>query len=157
MTTRTIAHFRLLHKLGEGGMGQVWLADDLRLGRRVALKLLSDLTSADGRQKKALLQEARAAAGLTHPNICVIYEAAESPDGVPFISMEPIEGRALKEEIERAPLPTNDVTAIGAQIAEALAAAHQKGIIHRDVKPGNVFITSDGRVKAEFSGTIVRK
>lgn len=147
MTARTIAHFQLLRKLGEGGMGQVWLADDLRLARRVALKLLPDLSSDDGRKKRALLQEARAAAGLTHPNVCVIYEAAESPDGIPFISMEPIEGHSLKEIIGGPRLPIRSIISIGAQIANALAAAHEKHIVHRDMKPGNVVITEDGRVK----------
>jgi TolB-like protein/tetratricopeptide (TPR) repeat protein len=147
MTSETVAHFRLLQKLGEGGMGQVWLADDLRLARRVALKLLPDVIAADDRKKKAMLQEARAAAGLTHPNICVIYEASESAEGVPYISMEPIDGVSLRDHIGRDPVPLPELLSIGAQIADALAAAHEKSIIHRDVKPGNVIVTADRRVK----------
>jgi eukaryotic-like serine/threonine-protein kinase len=147
MTTETVAHFRLVRKLGQGGMGQVWLADDLRLGRRVALKLLPDVVAADDRKKKSLLQEARAAAGLTHPNICVIYEASESAEGVPYISMEPIEGISLRDHIGRDPLPLSELLSIGAQMSDALAAAHQKSIIHRDVKPGNVIVTAEHRVK----------
>src|SRR5688572_5442613 len=147
MSTEAIAHFRLVRKLGQGGMGQVWLAEDLRLSRQVALKVLPEFSSENDRQRKALLQEARTAAGLMHPNICVIYEAAESPEGIPYISMERIEGQSLKDKIGSSPLPTSRIVAIGAQIADALSAAHQKGIIHRDVKPGNVIITPDDRVK----------
>ncbi|HUF31161.1 MAG TPA: protein kinase [Gemmatimonadaceae bacterium] len=147
MPAETIAHFRFVRKLGEGGMGQVWLADDLRLSRRVALKLLPELTVGDDRTKRRLLQEARAAAGLMHPNVCVIYEAGESQDGIPYISMEAVEGQTLRDRIARGRPAIAEATSIGAQMAEALAAAHAKGIIHRDIKPGNVMIAAGDQVK----------
>jgi len=134
----TVSHYRIEERLGAGGMGVVYRASDMRLQRQVALKFLPEALSRD--------REARAAALLNHPNICTIHEIGEH-EGRPFIGMELLEGRTLKQRIAEGPLGANEVIDIGSQVADALAAAHAKGIIHRDVKPGNIFITTRGVVK----------
>jgi TolB-like protein/Tfp pilus assembly protein PilF/predicted Ser/Thr protein kinase len=144
MIGKTVAHYRILAKLGEGGMGVVYKAEDLSLGRLVALKFLPPDSMAAGVERTRLVHEARAAAALLHPNICPVYEIAES-EGRTFIAMACIEGQSLKDRIAGQPLPFDEALTIVCQIGEALAAAHEKGIVHRDVKPANVMLTSEGR------------
>ena len=144
MIGRTISHYRILAKLGEGGMGVVYKAEDLTLGRTVALKFLPPDSVAREEDRARLVHEARAAAALLHPNICPIHEIAEA-EGRTFISMAHIEGRSLKDRIAEGPLPLDEALSIARQIGDALAAAHAKGIIHRDIKPANVMLTAEGR------------
>jgi len=139
-----ISHYKILEKLGEGGMGVVYKAEDLTLGRTVALKFLPPDAIARKEDRARLVHEARAAAALLHPNICPIHEIAES-EGRTFIAMAHIEGRNLKDRIADGPLPLDEALSIARQIGGALASAHAKGIIHRDVKPANVMLTSEGR------------
>jgi TolB-like protein/predicted Ser/Thr protein kinase len=144
MIGRTISHYKILSKLGEGGMGVVYKAEDLTLGRTVALKFLPPDSVAIEDDRARLVHEARAAAALLHPNICPVYEIAEA-EGRIFIAMACIEGRSLKDRIAEGPLPLSEALSIARQIGEAVAAAHAKGIIHRDIKPGNVMVFPDGR------------
>ena len=142
----TFGRYQILSLLGAGGMGEVFLAHDTRLHRRVALKLLPVAGSLDPQQLARFVQEARAASALTHPNIAVVYNADEC-DGHHFIAMEHVEGRSLAEHVRGGQLSARDIISIGGQIAEALQAAHAVGIIHRDVKPANVMITPGAQVK----------
>ena len=145
-TADTISHYRLISRLGAGGMGEVHLADDLQLGRKVAIKLLPPELVADERARKRLIREARAAATLDHPNICGIYEVGES-DGRSFIVMQYIEGETLAVRIKRRPLGLAESLDVARQIVDALAEAHDHGIVHRDIKPQNIMLTSRGQVK----------
>ncbi|HET6341255.1 MAG TPA: protein kinase, partial [Gemmatimonadota bacterium] len=145
-TGQTVGHYEILEPIGAGGMGTVYRAHDTRLDRDVALKFLPPHLTYSGAQVR-LLVEARAAATLEHPNICTVYEIGESQDGRPFIAMALCQGRTLKERLAHGPLPLKEAIAIAAQIARGLAAAHARGIVHRDVKPGNVVLTVDGTVK----------
>jgi eukaryotic-like serine/threonine-protein kinase len=142
----TISHYRILKKLGAGGMGEVYLARDSRLGREVAIKLLPHSFAADPVRLRRFEQEARAAAALNHPSIAHIYEIGEA-QGVNFIALEYVEGVSLHEKIDSRPLPVAEIIQIGAQIADALDEAHSQGIVHRDIKSGNVMLTKRGRVK----------
>ena len=144
MIGRTISHYKIVGKLGEGGMGVVYKAEDLTLGRTVALKFLplDAVTTEDDRAR--FVHEARAAAALLHPNICPVYEISES-EGQTFIAMAHIEGQSLKDRLDAGPLPLDEALTIARQIGDALAAAHAKGIIHRDIKPANVMLASEGR------------
>jgi len=147
MIGTTISHYRILEKLGEGGMGVVYKAEDTKLGRAVALKFLPPELTRDNEAKKRFAQEARAASALDHPNICNIHEIDETNDGQMFIVMACYEGESLKAKIERGPLKLDVILDIAVQIAQGLAKAHEQRIIHRDIKPANVLITKDGLVK----------
>jgi serine/threonine protein kinase len=142
----TVSHYRITGRLGVGGMGIVYDAEDERLPRRVALKFLSDELVGNPDAIRRFRREAHTLARLNHPNICTIYEI-EDHDGKPFIAMERLEGVNLKTYIARKTLETREVLEIAAQIAEALDAAHGAGIVHRDIKPGNIFVGPNGQVK----------
>ena len=142
---QTISHYRVLKKLGGGGMGEVYEAEDSRLGRHVAIKFLPKNLGGE-RALQRFEREARAASYLNHPSICTIYEVEEH-NGQPVIVMELLEGESLKERIRRGPVPTDELLDLGIQISDALEAAHAKGIIHRDIKPGNIFIVGSERAK----------
>jgi tetratricopeptide (TPR) repeat protein len=146
MIGSTISHYKILDKLGEGGMGVVYLAEDTRLARRVALKLLPPGFAHSAQARARFLHEARTAASLNHPNICTVYEVDEI-DGQILLGMEHIEGECLTDRIARGPMKIREVAAAGIAIADGLSAAHRAGIVHRDIKPGNVMVASDGRVK----------
>lgn len=147
MIGRTISHYKIVEKIGEGGMGAVYKAEDLRLNRFVALKFLSAQLGTEPEQRQRFIHEAKAASALEHPNICTIHEIDETPDGQMFISMAYLEGQTLKARIEGGPLPVRDAVDLAVQIARGLAKAHGQGIFHRDIKPANVIVTSDGVAK----------
>jgi len=146
MPDRTLSHYELLEEIGKGGMGVVYKARDTRLDRFVAIKLLPPEKMSDPDRKRRFVQEAKAASGLNHPNIVTIHEI-DTLDGVDFMVMEYVEGAPLDRLIPAKGLPISETLAYAVQIADALAAAHTAGIVHRDIKPGNIVVTPGGRVK----------
>ena len=144
---RTISHYRILDRLGGGGMGVVYKAEDLRLKRTVALKFLPPELTRDANAKRRFVREAQAASALDHPNICSIHEIDETPDGQLFICMACYDGETLDKKVERGPLAAEEAMRVVGKVAEGLAKAHGSGIIHRDIKPANIMVTGDGEVK----------
>src|SRR4051794_7246706 len=155
MKDRVISHYRVHDVIGRGGMGVVYEAEDLRLGRRVALKFLPDELAADEKSRERLKYEARAASALNHPNICTIYEVEEDGQHV-FIAMELLRGSTLDAKIDGRPLPFERVLKLAGDVSEALAVAHANGFVHRDLKPSNIFVTTDGIAKVMDFGLAKR-
>ena len=146
MIGQTISHYRILGKLGGGGMGVVYEAEDTRLGRHVAIKFLPDNLSGDSKAMERFEREARAASLLNHPSICTIFEV-EDYNGHPFIVMEKLEGESLKQRIRGKPMDVDELLDVALHVADALSVSHAKGIIHRDIKPANIFLTTSGQTK----------
>jgi len=143
----TVSHYRIVSEIGAGGMGVVYKAEDLRLGRFVALKFLPPQLMRDADAKRRLFAEARAASALDHANVCTIYDVEELPDGRAFLAMAYCDGESLKARLERGPMPASEAVRLALQVARGLARAHQAGITHRDVKPGNIMVMRDGQAK----------
>jgi len=157
MISSTVGHYRIAEKIGEGGMGEVYRAEDLRLHRTVALKFLPTQLQEDEVARKRFLREARSAAALEHPYICNIKEVNRTGDGRDFIVMEYVEGQTLRERLERGgPLPLDETLRISSEIAEALQAAHARGLVHRDLKPDNIMLTPQGHAKVMDFGLAKR-
>src|SRR5437867_13387739 len=147
MSELVISHYRIVRRLGVGSMGEVFLAEDTELERSVAIKVMSAELAKDPTQQKRFRTEAKAASALIHPNICVIHEVGETEDGRPFLAMEYVEGQTLDVVMQQRRLKIREILAIGAQLADALDAAHSRGIVHRDIKPANIMLDKRGRAK----------
>ena len=147
MIGKTIERFRVVRRLGAGGMGEVFLAEDTELERSVALKVMSAELASDPNQRKRFRTEAKAISGLSHPNICVVHEVGETDDGRPFLAMEYVEGKTLDVIMQQRRLKLGEIIGLGIESAEALSAAHTRNIVHRDIKPGNIMLDRRGRVK----------
>lgn len=147
----TMSHFRILEKLGAGGMGEVYRAEDTNLNRQVAIKVLPDIFAGDPERMTRFQREAKLLAALNHPNIAAIH-GLEEAGGKRFLVPELVEGETLAQRIAKGPLPVDEALDVCRQIAEGLEAAHEKGIIHRDLKPANVKVTPEGKVKCWISG-----
>src|SRR5687767_320019 len=147
MIGQTVSHYRILDKLGEGGMGVVYVAEDTHLGRQVAIKFLLSSTSDTHHFKARFLREARAVSQVSHPHIAMIYDYGETEEGFPFIVMERVQGKPLNELLYAGELTLPRAIEIIEQVADALGEAHAQGIVHRDIKPSNVFINERGQVK----------
>ena len=143
----TIAHYTILRPLGAGGMGEVFLAEDRRLGRKVALKLVPAAWAEDRKRRQRFVTEARAASALNHPNVCIIHEVGETADGRPYLTMEFLEGATLDRRVRVRPFTVTEVVEVAIQVADALDAAFARGVVHRDLKPGNISISDRGLVK----------
>jgi tetratricopeptide (TPR) repeat protein/predicted Ser/Thr protein kinase len=163
MIGRTVGHYRILERLGGGGMGVVYKAEDTALDRMVALKFLPDDLTRDDEARQRFVIEAKAAAKIEHPNICTVHEIAESEEGQTFIAMQYVEGESLARRIARGPLPARDAVTIAIEVARGLAAAHRVGIVHRDIKPANIMLTTENDVKivdfgvAKLSGLTITR
>ena len=147
MIGQKISHYKILEKLGEGGMGIIYKAEDIKLKRTVALKVLPESFTKDEESRRRFIYEAQHASSLQHHNICTIHEIDETEDGKYFIAMDYYEGETLKSKISREQLSIDEIVDIITQIAEGLRKAHEKGIIHRDIKPANIFLTKEGVIK----------
>jgi len=147
MIGKTVSHYRVVERVGSGGMGDVYRAVDEALDRRVALKFLRPSSNADAEARKRFLREARSASSLDHPNICTVYEVGETPEGLLFIAMAYYGGRSLAEKLREGPMEIGEALDIAIQAARGLAKAHENGILHRDIKPANLVLTEDGLVK----------
>jgi predicted Ser/Thr protein kinase len=156
MAGKVFSHYQVLSQLGKGGMGEIFLAEDTSLDRRVALKFLPELLQEDEHARKRFLREAKSAAALDHPFICKIYEAGQTDRGHAFIAMEYVEGQTLKKKLEENPLSIQEAVQISSEIADALEMAHEKGIVHRDLKPANIMLTPQGHAKVMDFGLAKR-
>ncbi|MDA2930052.1 serine/threonine protein kinase [Acidobacteria bacterium AH-259-O06] len=155
MEGQTLSHYRILEKIGQGGMGEVFLAQDTTLDRKVALKFLPQELQQDSTARKRFLREAKSAAALDHPYICHIHEVGEV-GGKSFISMEYVQGTTLREKLVEGSLPVRNALETATEIAEALEAAHKQKIVHRDLKPSNIMLTPEGHVKVMDFGLAKR-
>ena len=146
---RSLGSYRIVDKIGEGGMGEVYRARDERLDRNVAIKVLAEHFAKDPERRERFEREARAVSSLNHPNICTLYDIGEH-DGIEFIVMEHIEGETLASRLEQGALPLDRALQVGIEIADGLDKAHRQGIVHRDLKPGNIMLTGDGAKLLNF-------
>ena len=154
MIGSTVSHYPITEKLGEGGMGVVYKATDIQLDRPVAIKILPSQFTASEDDRERFIRESKAASSLDHPNICTVYEAGQTDDGQMFMAMAYFDGSSLKDVIGKGRMPIEEALNVAMQVSEALKAADGKGIVHRDVKPGNIIITPDGVAKLVDFGLV---